>query len=378
MSSKAQFYFDYNASAPIYEEVVVRMGNALREVGNPSSVHQFGRRQHHLVETARREIAQHLDAKPEELVFTSGATEANAMALKGMQQMGYRILVGATEHASVLKALENVEIIPVDKNGVIKLAGLEDLLAMQPQKCPAVSVMYANNETGLIQPLEDITRIVKKFGGIVHTDAVQALGRIPFSFKNLKVDLMSLSAHKVGGPLGVGALVVDHKIHLPALMQGGGQEKNRRPGAPNVAGIVGFSEALSQIQKEDWKIVASLRDDLEAQVRAIFPDVRVLSADSARLPNTTCLAFPGIDHTSLVIAMDLDKIAISAGAACSSGKVHPSTVLQAMGVEPEILTSSIRVSLDPSTKKEDVDYLAACLKKFLVLRQSSLKTSAMV
>ena len=350
-------YLDYNAGAPARPEVAAAVAEALSEAGNPSSVHGLGRAARHRVEQARSQVAELVEADPAGVIFTSGGTEANALALAGCGR-GRRI-VSAVEHPSVLDA-GRAEILPVDGNGVIDPAELEALLTGDCRPA-VVSVMLANNETGVIQPVAEVARIAHAHGALVHCDAAQAVGRIPVSLARLGVDFLTLSAHKMGGPSGVGALVMaDGGFVLAPILLGGGQERRRRAGTENVLGIVGFG-AAARLVRDDlllgdtiWE-QGHMRDRLERLAQERVPRAVVIGRGAPRLSNTSCLALPGLAGQIQVMALDLAGVAVSAGAACSSGKVAESRVLAAMGLAPEIRGSAIRVSLGWASRPEDVD-----------------------
>jgi cysteine desulfurase len=288
------------------------------------------------------------------VVFTSGGTEANHLALLGFS--GLR-LVSAIEHPSVLEAVPDAARVPVQPDGRLDLAALAELLArLRPA---LVSVMLANNETGVIQPLAEAALLAHAHGALLHCDAVQAFGKLPLAPASLGADLVTLSAHKLGGPPGVGALVLREGLEPASLQRGGGQEQRRRAGTENLPGIVGFAAALEPTT--DWTHVRSLRDRLEAGARAIRPDAVVVGATADRLPNTTCLLVPGLAAETQLMALDLAGVAVSSGSACSSGKVGPSHVLAAMGLPPEAARCAVRVSLGWPTTEADVDaFLTAC------------------
>jgi len=349
-------YLDHNATSPIRPAVLDAMVEALRAGGNPSSVHSAGRAARTRIDVARRQVAMLVGALPSEIVFTSGGTEANNMALGGTGRR--RVLVSAVEHESVLKAVPQADIIPVDRNGVVDLAALERMLAGSPPTL--VSVMFANNETGVIQPVAEVVRLAHAAGALVHCDAVQAVGKAPVDFRGLGVDYLSLSAHKLGGPTGVGALVVRAGAPFTSDRKGGGQESNRRAGTENVAGIVGFGAAAKASQ--DGLDTVVLRGRLEAGLRAIAPLATIHGAAVPRLVNTTCISMPGVRAETQVMALDLAGVCVSAGAACSSGKVTRSTVLAAMGVEPAESETAIRISCGWNTVSEDIDCLIAAWK----------------
>lgn len=347
-------YCDFNAGAPTRPEVAEAMARALAIGGNPSSVHQAGRRARAAVEHARAQVAALASARVEEVVFTSGGTEANNLALAGSGRAV--ALVSAIEHDSVLAAAQNAERVSITSDGVIDLEALDRRLAKTDQPV-IVSVMLANNETGVIQPIADVVRRARQFGAAVHCDAVQAAGRLAIDFAAMNVDMLTLSAHKIGGPQGVGALIVRDGLAVEPLLRGGGQERRIRAGTENVAGIVGFGVAaegalrdLEQVDK-----IAVMRDALEAKLRRFAPDMMVYGAGAARLANTSCIGMPGVASETQVMAFDLDGIAVSAGAACSSGKVTQSHVLRAMGAGEQAAGEAIRISLGDSTVDTDMD-----------------------
>ncbi|MEX2298120.1 MAG: cysteine desulfurase family protein [Dongiaceae bacterium] len=348
-------YLDYNATVPLRPQARAALIAALDSVGNASSIHRFGRLARRTIEDAREQLAALLKVLPRQIVFTAGATEANNGALRATGRR--RILAGATEHPSVLAASPAVELIPVDSAGVVELAHLTAMLAVSDE--PAlVSIMAANNETGTIQPVADAAAIAHDAGALLHCDAVQAAGRIPLDFQALNADLMSVSSHKLGGPTGIGALVVRDGLSFEPLLRGGGQELGRRAGTENVAAIAGFGAAAVAASAEltsEQRRVAALRDRLESEIRAMAPSVRIFGSDAGRLPNTSCFGLAGLASDVQVIALDLAGIAVSAGAACSSGKVARSHVLGAMGVEPEAANAAIRVSLGWQSTDADVD-----------------------
>ena len=345
-------YLDYNAKTPVRPAVALAVAEALAIAGNPSSVHGFGRAARARLETAREQVARLVGARPAQVVFTSGGTEANNLALSGTGRI--RVLVSAIEHDSVLRAAR-AEMVPVERSGVIDLGALERMLAAEP---PAqVAVMLANNETGVIQPVAEAARIAHAAGAVIHCDAVQAAGRIALDWAALGVDSLSLSAHKIGGPAGVGALIIADHISLSAQQRGGGQERGRRAGTENLPGIVGFGAAAEIASAELGAMagLANLRDDLERRAKAAMPGVVFFGRDARRLSNTSCLALPGLSSELQVMALDLAGVAVSAGSACSSGKVQPSHVLRAMGADASTAGSAIRVSLGWQSAVEDVD-----------------------
>jgi len=358
-------YLDWNATTPLRPEARGAMLAAWDLVGNPSSVHAEGREARRLVEEARATLAAGVGALPRNVVFTSAGTEANALALSpGLRRSSgrpvERLLVSAMEHASVLAGgrfpADRIGLIPVLRSGVVDLDHLSGLLADGP---PAlVSVMAANNETGALQPVAEVARIVHEAGGLLHVDAIQALGKIPFEINNVGADLATFSAHKVGGPKGVGALVVAQGLSgLEPLLRGGGQELNRRAGTENVAGIAGFGAAVKaalQTLSKDAEQMATLRIHLENGVREIA-GATIFSDEVERLPNTVLFTAPGLQAETAVIGFDLEGVAVSSGSACSSGKVQPSHVLSAMGYDPAVAQGAVRLSLGWSTEPDDIN-----------------------
>jgi cysteine desulfurase len=350
---RTRTYLDWNATTPLRPEAAAAITSALSYCGNPSSVHHWGRAARQAMERARQSVGDLLAVRPEWVIFVSGGTEANHLALLGTGRG--RVLVSAVEHDSVLRAVPDAERISVDRDGIVELDELDRLLAADPR--PAlVSVMLANNETGVIQPVKEIARIAREHGALFHCDAAQAAGKIFFDAPAIAADLITLSAHKLGGPSGIGALVVTNDLELTPLLRGGGQERGRRAGTQNLTGIVGFAAAASAAAEQIavYDRLRELRASLEAGIAAIAPDAVVLGAAAQRLPNTAAVAMPGVTAETQVIALDLDGVMVSAGAACSSGKVGPSHVLQAMGVGPDLVGSTIRVSLGWTTSAADI------------------------
>ncbi len=352
-------YMDYNATAPVRPEAATAVAEALSHVGNASSVHAFGRRARQRAEQARGQVAALVGADPARVVFTSGGTEANNLALRGAGRSA--VLVSAGEHDSVLRAVPQAQLIPLQPDGRVDLVALEALLCQET--VPAlVSVMLANNETGVIQPMDQVVELARGAGALLHCDAVQAAGKIPIDCAGLGADFMSLSAHKLGGPQGIGALVVAEGRDIAPLMTGGGQERSRRAGTENLAGIAGFGAAAEAAAGglESLQGLAALRDDLERRIFDLAPEATVFGAGATRLANTSCFAVPGLASETQVMALDLEGVAVSAGSACSSGKVHPSHVLMAMGAVETLAGSAIRVSLGWRSEPHDIEvFLAA-------------------
>lgn len=350
-------YLDYNATAPLKPAVADAVRQALLIGGNPSSVHHWGRAARQVLEEARRHVAVAVNAKPSQVIFTSGGTEANALALHGVSAA--RILASAIEHPSIVSERCPVERLPVTADGVLALDGLDRVLNESRSDRPAmIAVMLANNETGVVQPMADVVHLARAAGALVHCDAVQGFGKMAIDFSALGVDTLSLSAHKIGAPSGVGALVVRDGLALNAQQMGGGQELRRRAGTENVAGIAGFGAAAALVGADLGRapLWAEWRDWLEARITAIAPDVRIFGKGVARLPNTSCFATPNVRGETQVMALDLSGIGVSSGAACSSGKVERSRVLDAMGVSPSESACAIRVSMGWNTKADDIDH----------------------
>lgn len=351
-------YLDYNATAPLRPEARAAMLEAAAVGGNASSVHGSGRRARMAIETARETIASLLGARAAEIVFTSGGTEANQLALRGAG--AERILVSAIEHDSVRLACPAAEMLAVDGRGLIDLDRLDATLGNGRGRA-LVSVMLANNETGVIQPVAEVARIARRHGARLHCDAVQAAGKIAVDFGALDVDFLSLSGHKFGGPQGAGALLVRQGAMLEPQFRGGGQELGRRSGTENLPGIAGMAAALQAAMRDMAAIagLARLRDGIEERLAAICPGLRIWGAGAPRLANTSCLAMPGMGSETQVMALDLAGVEISAGAACSSGKVRPSHVLRAMGASEAEAREAVRVSLGWASVAEDAERFVA-------------------
>jgi cysteine desulfurase len=369
-------YFDWNATAPLRAEARQAVEAALSLLGNPSSVHAEGRAARRLVEDARAEVAALVGARASDVFFTSSGTEANALALSPAWETGSdkrprdRLFISAVEHASVRAggrfAPAAIEELPVDGEGRLRLDDLAKALASS--KPSLVSLMQANNETGVIQPVGQAAEVVRAAGGLLHVDAVQAAGRIPCDIRALGADLLTLSAHKIGGLKGVGALVrANEDLHIvDPLIRGGGQERGLRAGTENVAGIAAFgaAAAVARRNREAEAVrMRALRERVEAGLRAIAPGTVIFGDIAERLPNTTLFALEGMKAETAVIAFDLEGIAVSSGSACSSGKVQPSYVLAAMGVSPALLRGAVRLSLGWETTETDVERLLNAWRK---------------
>src|SRR5262245_13078556 len=359
-----RIYLDWNATTPLRPEAKAAMAHAWEVGGNPSSVHAEGREARRLVEDARAAVAAAVGAEAQNVIFTSGGTEANSLALtpgirRGKGPAAERLLVSAIEHASVLSggrfAADTIRTIGVTRDGVVDLDRLRALLDGPPA---LVSIMLANNETGAIQPVAEAAGLIHAAGGLLHVDAIQALGKIPFDLNSTGADLLSLSAHKIGGPKGVGALVLAEGVEgLAPLLRGGGQEKGRRAGTEDVAGIAGFGAAVRaapNAREGDVGREERLRARLETGLRQT-PGAVVFAGETKRVPNTVLFAVPGMRAETAVIGFDLAGIAVSSGSACSSGKVQPSHVVEAMGFGPELAQGAVRLSLGWSTTGADID-----------------------
>jgi len=369
-------YFDWNATAPLRPQAAAALAEALAVAGNPSSVHAEGRAARRLVERAREQVAVLVGAEPGNVFFTSGGTEANMLALTPAIETAQekrprdRLLLSTIEHSSVRTGgrfpAGMVEDVPVKPDGRTDLDALRGALAEAAR--PLVSLMLANNETGVVQPVADAAAITHAAGGLIHVDAVQGPGRIACDIGVLGADVLTISAHKLGGPKGVGALVrrADDIHFSEPLIRGGGQERGLRAGTENVAGIVGFGAAAAAAG-ENWLAEAGrmriLRDALETGLKAIAPQTVIFGEAAERLPNTTLFAVEGMKAETAVIAFDLEGIGVSSGAACSSGKVQPSHVLAAMGVSPELLRGAVRVSLGWTTTEADIERFLAAWRK---------------
>ena len=354
-SNKA-VYVDYNATAPLRPGAKFAVLDVLEEPGNPSSVHSKGRKAKSIVEKARTQVSQLINCEPDNIIFTSGGTEADILALRGSGCQ--HILISSIEHDAVLSAVPKSIKIPVLANGILDIESLRSLVH-EASKPFLVSIMWANNETGAIQPIADAKSLVSEAGGFMHVDAVQALGKIPLDFLKSCLDMMSISAHKIGGPPGVGALIIREGFDLRPIFLGGGQEKGRRSGTENVSGIAGFGAAAQVCLNSPNEIrkVTRLRNLFEASILANAPDAQIICKDVERLGNTSAVFMPGISAETQVMAFDLEGVAVSAGAACSSGKVKESHVLRAMKLNDETINNTIRVSFGWENTEADVDRL---------------------
>jgi len=370
--AKPRAYLDYNATAPLRPQVLAEMVEALALPGNPSSMHFEGRAARGLIEKARENVAALLGASPKNVIFTSGGTEAANLALTpqinvGRDKRGFDVLgVSAVEHACVLKghrfAPENVNVLPVDAAGRLDLGALTSWLASLNGARPLLALQFANNETGVIQPVREAADLVHAAGGLLMCDAVQAAGKLPLSFE-CGADMLLISAHKFGGPKGAGALVLaSDGLHIAApLIVGGGQEKGARAGTQNVAAIHGFGVA-ARLANSETIMDTSRRIECEQTLRQIAPEVVIFAEHAPRLPNTICFALPDSSAETLLIQFDLGGVALSSGSACSSGKVALSHVLQAMGVPAVLAKGALRLSFGWATNEQDLALFVAVLK----------------
>ena len=370
----SRIYLDHNATTPMHPPVIERMASALRETfGNPSSVHHFGQMAKAALDEARSTVAGLIGSDPSEVVFTSGGTESDNFAIRGVAEAlevtGRKHLIATgIEHEAVLNTLKalarrgwTVTLLPVDQSGIVSPDALREALT---DRTALVSVMHANNEIGTIQPVAELARLAKERGAVFHTDAVQSAGKIAVDVKALGVDLLSLSAHKFYGPKGVGALWMRRGLRLQPPLTGGKQERSRRAGTENVAGIVGLGVAAQMAKTkmaDEAGRLSVLRDRLEEGVLASVPGTAVNGARTPRVPNTTNISFERVEAESLLIALDLAGFAVSTGSACSSGTLEPSHVLKAMGFPPHRTQNSIRFSLGAANTEADIDRLIAAM-----------------
>ncbi|MCL6472918.1 MAG: cysteine desulfurase NifS [Firmicutes bacterium] len=366
-------YLDYAATTPMRPEVVeAMMPYFTKEFGNPSSLYTLGRSARGAIEDARDRIAAFMGADPREIIFTSGGTESDNMAIKGIafanEKKGNHIITTPVEHHAVLEPCHflqkrgyEVTLLPVDEHGMVDPADVERAIT---DKTVLVSVMHANNEVGTIEPLEEISKITREKGVYLHTDAVQTFGHIPVNVNELGVDLLSVSAHKLYGPKGVGVLYVRRGTRMVPTAHGGSQENNRRAGTHNVAGIIGLAKAVEIAEKEmdsEAKRLAELRDYLLHGIIEKVPNVRPTGHPTKRLPNNASACLIGAEGEAILLSLDMEGISCSSGSACTSGTLDPSHVLLAMGIPAEVAHSSVRFTLGDKTTKEDIDYLLEIL-----------------
>ncbi|MEM8833672.1 MAG: cysteine desulfurase family protein [Pseudomonadota bacterium] len=347
-------YLDYNATAPIRPEVIDLVTQVMGEVGNASSVHGHGRAARKYVEDARMQVATLCGVDPDQVIFTSGATEATNAMLSHYRDK--KTLISAIEHPAVIDSLPDAIHLPVTKDGVVDLKIYKEKL--QSEKPELVSVMLVNSETGVIQPIEEMAALAHEHDALFHTEVVQAAGRMDISLDKLDVDAISLSAHKFAGPQGVGALILRKGLDAPKFMRGGGQEKNCRAGTHNTAGIAGMGLAAEIALKEmsDYQTrIQKMRDDLETKIKEITGSAIIYGENTPRIHNTTNVGLPSCEAQTQLMALDLDGIAVSSGSACSSGTFKPSAVLMAMGVSEEEAKCALRLSLGWNTTPDDID-----------------------
>jgi cysteine desulfurase len=383
-----RIYLDYNATSPMTPSAIDAMTAALPEFGNASSIHAFGQRAKAIVDDARAELAALIDADPSEIVFTGGGTESDNLAVRGgveaLEPSGRRgVITSRIEHEAVLTtaaALERhgtpITRLPVGTTGVIDPAALA---AAIDDRTAVVSVMHANNEVGTIQPIAEIAAIARTHGALMHTDAVQSIGKMPASVRALGVDLLSLSAHKFGGPKGVGALWIRRGVRLAPYLTGGKQERNRRAGTENVPAIAGLGAAARAAREHLGAYalaIAPLRDRLEAGILAGVSGTAVNGDPARRVPNTSNISFDGVEAESLLIALDLEGVAVSTGSACSSGSLEPSHVLRAMGFSGGRTRNSLRFSLGPGNTVEEIDRVVAILPALVAKLRMLTRTAA--
>lgn len=358
MTASDLIYLDYNATAPIRPQVIELMSEVMLEGGNPSSVHARGRKAKSRLEAARSQIASMINCRPQMIIFTSGGTEANNMAILNCERS--RLITTNAEHDSVNLSKDQftgtVDMLSVNKDGLIDLTELKKLLQKDAEKT-IVSILFANNETGIIQDIAAISEITKDAGALLHVDAIQAFGKIPIDFTSLNVDMMSISSHKIGGPQGVGALIALVKIPVRSPIVGGGQEVGRRGGTENIAGIAGFGLAASLLPQslEKMKQLEVWRNSAEHEIEEKAAGALFFGRKSHRIPNVSTIYMPNVKSETQVMNFDLDKICVSSGSACSSGKVKASHVILAMTNDDDIASSTVRMSMGWNTEKEDLD-----------------------
>jgi len=372
-----RIYLDYNATTPIHPEVLETMLPYYRDsFGNPSTIHFFGQETKKATEEAREKVASLLGANPEEIVFTSGGTEADNFALKGvafaLEEKGRHIITSAIEHHAILSTCQYLEkrgfkvtYLPVDRHGWLDPQKVQDAIT---KDTILISIIYANNEVGTIEPISEIGEIAQRRGVYFHTDAVQTVGKVPVKVDKLKANLLSLSAHKFYGPKGIGALYIRNGTHIHSLIHGGHQERVHRAGTENVPGIVGLGKAAeiaSREMEEEVKRIENLRNKLEKKIKENIPHVYVNGHPSKRSPNTLNVSFEFAEGESLLLNLDLKGIAVSTGSACTAGSLEPSHVLKAMGVPPQLAQASLRFSLGRDTKEEDIDRTVETLKEIV-------------
>lgn len=387
-------YFDNAATAPINPVALQAYLEQARLLGNPSSLHGYGREARKNVEDARDKLATLVDCQPNEIIFTASGTESNNLAIKGIywhrlsEDKNRKVIItSAFEHHAVLDPIiwlrdsEGAEIIevPVDHDGYLNLDFLKTALENRGEEVSLISIMHSNNEVGTIQPLQEVIKLAKKYKVPVHTDAVQSFGKVPLSFSELGLFAMTISAHKIGGPVGVGALILKKGVDITPLLHGGGQERDIRSGTINAAGIVAFATAAQAAIRDREKnavFVAGLRDSLAATIKNDLPDAVFNAGAGERLPGILNVRFPNTESDSLLLLFDSEGIACSTGSACTAGVQQPSHVLLAMGLSENEARSSLRFSLSPENSKEDIDYFHTCFKKVIDRARAAYRSTA--
>ena len=387
-------YFDNAATAPINPVALEAYLEQARSLGNPSSLHGYGRDARKNVEDAREKLALLLDCQPNEIIFTASGTESNNLAIKGIywhrlseDKKRKVIITSAFEHHAVLDPInwlresEGAEIIevPVDHDGYLKLEFLKTALENRGEEVSFITIMHSNNEVGTIQPIQEVIKLANKYKVPVHTDAVQSFGKVPLSFSELGLFAMTVSAHKIGGPIGVGALILKKGVDITPLLHGGGQERDIRSGTINAAGIVAFATAAQAAIRDREKnalFVAGLRDSLAATIKNDLPDAVFNAGAGERLPGILNVRFPNTESDSLLLLFDSEGIACSTGSACTAGVQQPSHVLLAMGLSENEARSSLRFSLSPENSKEDIDYFHTCFKKVIDRARAAYRSTA--
>lgn len=387
-------YFDNAATAPINPVALQAYLEQARLLGNPSSLHGYGREARKNVEDARDKLATLVDCQPNEIIFTASGTESNNLAIKGIywhrlsEDKNRKVIItSAFEHHAVLDPIiwlrdsEGAEIIevPVDHDGYLNLDFLKTALENRGEEVSLISIMHSNNEVGTIQPLQEVIKLAKKYKVPVHTDAVQSFGKVPLSFSELGLFAMTISAHKIGGPVGVGALILKKGVDITPLLHGGGQERDIRSGTINAAGIVAFATAAQAAIRDREKnavFVAGLRDSLAATIKNDLPDAVFNAGAGERLPGILNVRFPNTESDSLLLLFDYEGIACSTGSACTAGVQQPSHVLLSMGLSENEARSSLRFSLSPENSKEDIDYFHTCFKKVIDRARAAYRSTA--
>lgn len=387
-------YFDNAATSPINEVALQALVEQARALGNPSSLHSYGREARRNVEEARERIASLVECEPSEVIFTGSGTEANNLAIKGiywhrlLENKKRKVIITSTfEHHAILDPVrwlaesEGAEIIevPVDSSGYLKLDYLETALENRGSEVSLISVMHSNNEVGTIQPIGEVVRLAKKYEIPVHSDAIQSFGKIPLSFSEISLFAMTISAHKLGGPIGVGALILKKGFDVTPLLHGGGQERDIRSGTINAPAIIAFSLAAQAAHRNREKNsihVSALRESLLDTIKNDIPDAVLNGGPGERLPGILNMRFPNTESDSLLLLFDSEGIACSTGSACTAGVQQASHVLMAMGLSEPEARSSLRFSLSPENSKGDVDYFHTCLKRVIERARAAYRSSA--